>query len=399
MGFSFGSKSNIVAIFDIGSGSVGVCLTRIKKDKNNTTKPTILFSKRVYMKIEDELNFPLFLNTMLKTVADAGALLNNTKLPKPDTIHCFLHTPWYVSHSRTIHTEKNVPFNITNSFIQQTIQNEIELFQKTEFVNYKQYNEMNIIEKYATGSKINGYPIDDPVGKKGTTFDVSIFLSLTPKKIIEDIKMSIEKNISFSNKNLHFHSNICATYGLIRDMFIDLPNYLLVDVGGEITDIAIVKENVLLHSASFPSGQNTLIRSLMQAYSYNQTEAFSLLRSVFTGHADNDVTKRVEEIVDPVRKEWLKDFQSLLVLLSNNISLPHTVFLVSESDVTLWYTDCIKREEFSQYMLTEKKFSVTAFAAPSIYEYCAFDPSVTEHDHALIVYSLTINKMHPITML
>lgn len=394
MGFSFGSKSNTVAIFDIGSGSVGVCLAKIATDKDVESKPTILFSKRVYMKVEDELNFPLFLDSMLKTVAQASALLAGSGLPVPQSVHCFLHTPWYVSHSRTIHTEKNVPFTVTNSFIQQTIQTEIELFQKTEFANYRPYHDMNIVEQYATSARINGYPIENPIGKKGTSFDVSIFISLTPQKIITDIKLAIEKGISLSDRNIHFHSNICATYGLIRDMFIDLPNYLLIDVGGEITDLAVIKDSVLMHAASFPSGQNTLIRSLMQAYSYNHVESFALLRSVLTGHADADTTTKVEAIVDPVRREWLKDFQNLLVLLSNNVSLPHNVFLVSESDLTLWYTDCVKREEFSQYMLTEKKFSVTAFAAPSIYEYCSFEPTVSDHDYALIVYTLTINKTH-----
>jgi len=396
MVFSFGAKSNTVAIFDIGSGSVGVCLAKISTNKEPDTKPTILFSKRVYMKVEDELNFPLFLDTMLKTVAEASALLVASGLPVPQSVHCFLHTPWYVSHSRTVHTEKNVPFTITNAFIQQTIQTEIDLFQKTEFNNYRPYHDMNIVEQYATSARINGYSIENPVGKKGVTFDISIYISLTPQKIINDIKLSIEKNINMSDRNIHFHSNICATYGLIRDMFIDLPNYLLVDVGGEITDLAVIKNNVLMHSASFPSGQNTLIRSIMQGYTYNQTEAFALLRSVLMGHADTATTTKVEELIAPVRTEWLKDFQSLLVSLSNNVSLPHNVFLVSESDLTLWYTDCVKREEFNQYMLTEKKFSVTAFAAPSIYEYCGFDPSVTEHDYALIVYTLTIDKIHPV---
>ncbi len=134
----------------------------------------------------------------------------------------------------------------------------------------------------------------------------------------------------------------------------------------------------------------------MQGYGYNHTEAFALLRSALTGHADSITNAKVEELVAPTRSQWLKDFQALLVTLSNNVALPHVVFLVSESDLTLWYTDCVKREEFSQYMLTEKKFSVTAFAAPSIYEYCSFAPDVTEHDYALIVYALTINKLHSI---
>ena len=60
MGFSFGLKSNTVAIFDIGSGSVGVCLAKISTSADGDSKPTILFSKRVYMKVEDELNFRCF---------------------------------------------------------------------------------------------------------------------------------------------------------------------------------------------------------------------------------------------------------------------------------------------------------------------------------------------------
>ncbi len=239
----FGSKNNTVAIYDIGSGSVGVCLVELPKDKgakNDLKTPKIIFSKRVFMTVEDELNFPLFLESMLKAVWQASELLTAANLGVPKDVHCFLHTPWYTAHSRTVHTEKNVQFSVTEDFICQTIDTEIEVFKKTEFDHYRDYHDMNIIERYAIGARINGYAVPDPIGKRGNSLDISLFISLTPQKIIDDIKNAIEKNISLSGRNIFFHSNLCATYGLIRDMFAlaeagYIPTTGLVSVGPKCT--------------------------------------------------------------------------------------------------------------------------------------------------------------------
>src|ERR1035437_8460993 len=127
MGFLFGSKKKekIVAIFDIGSGSVGGAFARIPTDGKGV--PFIMKSKSVRndIKYHENFNFDLFLKDMIDALSQSANSLYNKKIGAPDEIVCVLASPWYLSETRTVKMSKDEPFTFSKSIASELIQKEI----------------------------------------------------------------------------------------------------------------------------------------------------------------------------------------------------------------------------------------------------------------------------------
>ena len=123
MGLFFTSKKKErkVAIFDIGSGSVGAALALIPTD--GQAIPTILKSFRTEITEKESLDFETFLNDMLKALDSSIQKLYAAKLGSFDEIVCVLTSPWYLSETRVIKMEKEHSFIFDKKFLKSMKEN------------------------------------------------------------------------------------------------------------------------------------------------------------------------------------------------------------------------------------------------------------------------------------
>ena len=77
--------------------------------------------------------------------------------------------------------------------------------------------------------------------------------------------------------------------------------------------------------------------------------------------------------------------------ISDNVSLPETIFLTADNDVTQWFAETIKKERFSQYILTADKFNVIVLEAKTLHSFCRFGRN-TERDPFLILESIYLTR-------
>ena len=389
----FSSKENSphnVAVFDIGSGNVGVAIVRVGGESD---RPVFLFSQRFEIAIEEEVNFEKFAISMASALELAAKAVRDAKVSGISEVFCFLGSPWYASQTRTISFTKNNPFNVTESLIKNLVDKEIDLFKKGDLPKYASYEKMSILENYTIDCILNGYRVPNPFQKNVSSVNLSIFLSMSPSIILDQMKKIIERHVSFAHRKLFFASTVFSEYLLISNLFVKNDSYLLIDVDGEITDISVVKNNVLEETMSFPVGRNALVRDITTCKHNTQAEATTLIRGYISGHLELTVHEEIEECLSRVRTTWLDSFQDSLTRLAGHLALPRTVFLVTESDIAPWFTDTIKREEFSQYMLTDRRFSVIPLSAPSINEYCDFASNVVDREYDLMIHALYISRV------
>jgi AMP phosphorylase len=116
-------KEKIVAIFDIGSGSIGGAIVRIPN--TNKSIPTIIKSVRTEIAYHDELDFNLFLKDMLVALKTTANGLYDAKLGAPDEIVCILASPWYLSETRIVKMSRDHSFVFTNNLADEMLQKEI----------------------------------------------------------------------------------------------------------------------------------------------------------------------------------------------------------------------------------------------------------------------------------
>jgi len=70
-----------------------------------------------------------------------------------------------------------------------------------------------------------------------------------------------------------------SSFTVVRDMHIQKENFLLLDIGGEVTNISMVKKNILRESISFPLGCNFLPRGVASNLKCSLNEANLWFRS------------------------------------------------------------------------------------------------------------------------
>ena len=369
MGFLFSEKKEkIVAIFDIGSGSVGGALVRIPADKNNL--PTIIKSTRTDIVNRKEIDFNLFLNDMILALGFTSKALYQSKLGAPDEVVCVLASPWYLSETRMIKMSKEHSFTFTKKIVDDLLKKEIEALTADYKNKYGGVESApDVIEHPIVGVSLNGYQVDDPLGKRTKSIEMSMVISLSPKICLDKISETIA--MSFSNIPISFSSFMVASYISVRDRYMNHDSYLLLDIGGEVTDIGIVYKGVLKESLSFPYGRKTLFRDISNKLDVelrDSVEKFSLYNKKTLSEKETD---KFLPILNSIEESWGKSFRESVNTLPKTLTLPNVIFLTIDSDVKDWFVGVINNEDYVQSMVPNKKFTLVTLDGPDFLNMCS----------------------------
>lgn len=376
----------MVLVFNIGSSSVGGALFWAQ----SSGIPKIIFSVREQVIIEEKIDIDRFLLLTTQALEIVVNKIYKAGLGAPSKIFCVLSSPWHVSQTRIISLKKNTPFVFSTKLADDLIQKEIKLFEEERLAKFMSVgNSVRTIELKNIQTMLNGYETAQPLDKKAEELEMTIFISMSGEQVLKKIENTIGKHFHLSP--IKFSSFMLASFTVVRDMYLKQENFLLVDIGGEVTDISMTKKNVLRESTSFPLGRNFLTRRVAFGLGCTLDEASSLISLFKDGHAEESTAKKLASMMDGLRAEWLKQFQESLANLSHDISIPATIYIAIDKDLADFFSDTIKTEQFNQYTLTESKFEVIFLSTELLHGIAAFEESVIREPF-LIIDSIYINR-------
>ena len=380
------NKDELVLVFDIGSSSVGGALFRMQKSKI----PKIVFSIREPIIFENKIDIGHFLLSTIKSLEIVTNKIYMAKMGAPSRIFCVLSSPWYVSQTRVIRLEKNTPFIFTSKLADSLIQKEVALFEEEQSVKYADIQSpVRLIEFKNIKIMLNGYETPDPLDQKTKELEMTVFISVSPEQILKKIEETVRKHFHF--KDMKFSSFGLSSFAVVRDMHTDQENFLLIDIGGEVTDISMIKKNILRESVSFPLGPNFFIRGVASALHCSPSEAKSFISLIKDEHASFSVAKKLEPIINKLKTSWLQKFQESLANLSNDISIPATIYIAVDKDFENFFCQIIETEQFNQYTLTESKFKIIFLSTELFHGMAEFQENIVR-DPFLIIDSIYINR-------
>jgi hypothetical protein len=388
MSFLFSTKKEkIVAIFDIGSGSVGGALVRIPNNTKNL--PTIIKSVRTDIVNKKEIDFNLFLKDMILALGFTSRALYQSRLGAPEEIFCVLASPWYLSETRLIKMYKERSFTFTKSIVDDLIAKEIESLNSNFQSKYSDVESTpELIEHPIVGVSLNGYHVDDPLGKKTNSIEMDMVISLSPKLCLDKIREVIAK--SFHHTPVSFSSFMVASYISVRDRYLNHDSYLLLDIGGEVTDIGIVSKGILRDSLSFPYGRKTFFRDISDKLNIELRDA----DEIFSLFSKNTLSPKEMEKLIPVllsiKESWSVSFKECVNALPRTLTLPNVMFLTIDPDVKVWFTETINNQDYIQSMVPNKKFTLVAIDGPEFLSMCKVEN--TTCDPFLMIESINIMK-------
>lgn len=379
-------KENLVLLFDIGSSSVGGVFLKTQK----SGIPKIVFSVREPIVLKEEINVDQFLSLTLRSLEVVVNKAYMAGFGKPDSIFCTLASPWYVSQTRIINYTKNTPFVFTEKLADSLIKNEINIFE-TEYLAQYIHTEhsVRIIELKNIKIMMNGYETTSPLNQKGKELEMTVFISMSPEKILKTIEDVIAQHFHF--KEIIFSSFVVAFFTVIRDLYSHQNDFLLVDIGGEVTDISMVKKNILRESVSFPFGCNSVVRGVAFELKYSLDEAKSSISLFNDGRADALFVKKFEPSISKLKMDWLQKFQESLSNLSHDISIPPVIYMAINKDFVGFFSEIIKTEQFTQYTLTDSKFKVIVLNSEVLAGLASFEGEILR-DPFLTIGSIYINR-------
>ena len=380
------SKEKLVLVFHIGSSSVGGALFSVQ----DSGVPKIILSINEEIDLQNTFNIDEFLSTTLESLEILVEKIHKAGMGVPKMTFCILSSPWYVSQTRVIRLEKNAPFIFTSKLALDLIQKEISLFEEEYLAKYRDAKSpVKVIEFKNIKTVLNGYETSSPLDQKIRELEMTIFISISGEQVLQKIEKIITRH--FHLAEIKFSSFIMTAFAVVRDIYAYNTDFLLIDIGGVVTDISMIKKNILHESISFPLGLNFMIRGVASALHCSLSQARSLVSLLKDGHATESATKKIGSVVDRLKTEWLHKFQESLSNLSHDISIPSTIYLAVNKEMANFFTETIKNEQFNQYTLTESKFQVIFLDTKVFHGMANFEDNVVR-DSNLIIDSIYINR-------
>lgn len=391
MGFLFKEKKKeqIVAIFDIGSGSVGGAIVILPTDEKEL--PIILKTVRTEIIYNNEkLNASSFTKNMLKALDSTADALYHTKAGAPDKIVCVVASPWYSSETRVLKMNKEKPFIFTEKMADELIKKEM----KSINVSYKKknktiYNELEIIEHHIMNVDLNGYHVESPLGMHTKSVEMNMVTSFSQKFFLDKIRKIISR--TFNETPIVFSSFIVASYFAVRDKYVSPDSYLLLDIGGEVTEVGIVSKGILKSSLSFPFGKKTFFKYMSTKLEIELRDARELFNLYSTGHLTESRQKKLEPLFKSIESSWSEAFRQSVASLPHVLALPDTIFLTADIDIIKWFSEIISNEEFIQSMTIDHKCTVVSLKGSDFLKMCKVDKDAI-YDPFLMIEAIAIMR-------
>ncbi len=342
-------EHEISVVFDVSSRSVGGALLKLSR----TEKPQILYTVRLPIPFNKAPNptelVTSSVNALLKvasTIEKEGIVhlsFTEFKNHKVKDVSLVFSSPWYISQTKIARMQKEKPFTFTESMLKEMMDSEKTSYEKAAAITSKTKEKgIELLEQKVIQIKLNGYETAKPFGKTAFSAEANIFSSFTDSLLLKQVKDAVLS--SFHPKKVEIHSYPGVAYSVLRDIFPGEDNFIIVDAGGEATEISLVKNGVLLETFSFPMGHNHTLRKISEDLNISRDIAVSSLSPFLDGKTftKTEGEGKLGNIVEAEKNEWSECFQSALKNLSEQGTVPSTAYLIAEMPFSNLFRDAMK---------------------------------------------------------
>ena len=359
----FSSKSELAIVFHIGSSSVAAGLVRLQHGKI----AHVIYTIREEIAYRDTVDAERFLNDMILALKRVNARLAKEGIVHlkftefgsllPQRIYYVFSSPWAVTQTKVASIIKPDGFIMTKELIDNVVREQEQIFETEMLGQADLADKLQTIEKRVIQIKLNGYEVENPHGKKATRADISLFMSLIPKAVVDkvfDVSMS-----TYHPKNTEMSSFPLASFSTLREVFHSQKDFIFIDVGGELSDISIIRDGVIIETASFPLGRHFLVRKVAKAFAMSPEATISLIRMYYERHAETSVDVKLKPVMEQASVEWSTALHTTLSGVSLKVALPTHLFTIINNDFVDFFMTSLTAEKVTEFGMRETPLSVT----------------------------------------
>ena len=191
-----------------------------------------------------------------------------------------------------------------------------------------------VIEKSIVHTKINGYSVVDIMNKRTRSLEAYVYVSAISKLVDDAVMGVISKNTHLGREDVMIHSFPLVLFSSIRDFSSSDANFLIINISSEVTDIVLVRDQIIESTTSFSFGKNTIIRELSKQFKVSLEIAESQLSMYLSEKTDASVSNSMQNILVELEKEWSTHLTSALLVVSPNSNYPKKTFLFVKKNIS-----------------------------------------------------------------
>lgn len=325
-GFKKSKNSNHTLLITIRSKNVSFALFHEEKEKNK-----IVYTFNNIPNPNEDIIKIIDFGTQ-KIISEAVVSLSEKDQPiKIKEAVVVLGSDLYEAYIKDLIIEKDQPFILTKDQFQKAIQKHAEV------INAEKAGKL-ILERDVTNVTINGYSIQNPFNKKVSKLAVSFYASFVEQKIVDEIEKIIKKNLHVSK--ITFKTYTLNKFNMIRNIFLNVSNYISIDIAENYTDVFIVENSALKYRKYFNFGYQNFIDEIAEKCSMNPQIVASEIKMSTLNELKNTCKPEIEQGIIDQKNKWVSMFISEIVD-KEGINIPSRVFLTTNKKVVDIFTQTL----------------------------------------------------------
>ncbi|MCC6199110.1 hypothetical protein IT401_02775 [Candidatus Nomurabacteria bacterium] len=341
-----------VAVFDISSSSIAGAHVLVGNQKDHL--PTILASHRIMLPPQEVLDMKRFVSESVHGLENVLQQLHAADVHHPSVIELALASPWYVSQTRTIVYTKETPFVCTKKLFDRLIADEVQQVVEQELNRFGVFGkDGTVVERQVSRITLNGYTTAAPFGKKTSSVEIALTITVAPKQIIDQFLQVIHR--AYGPVQVTTTTSVYASFIVARDYFHAGEECVIVDVGEEVTDIAFAKDNRFLYQHSFPVGIYGLTQLLVEKQQYDIQEATVLLEGYRLNKITASARTKIGKAMGEFTEQWRRALQEVLDQGHFGFCLPEICYITSDVRFETLFSDVIAGDPFIQHTCSRGK--------------------------------------------
>lgn len=394
------TTNEVALIFDIGSGNVGAALALL----SNSHKPILLATERAALSSQGELRAKRLQPLMLRALSEAvlsllaegipRAGLSARRLKITDAFY-ILAAPWCSPSAKTLSLAQKEPLRITEEVISELVRHEdghdAEVPDGAASTKRRPVETSKRFERLFLSARLNGYETGAPLGKEARSAAFSFFESRAPSSLLRAIADTVAHFVH--PRRVRFHSFALASFSALHELFPDAGDFLFADIGGEITEVLVVKQKKILNALSFPSGRNHLIRAIADATGSAPGAAHGLLALAREKQLHEGERKSATDALTAFCGNWRARLLQTISSFSSALPVPPTVFLSADEDCADFFAECIKGAADGDESLGGAPPVVTVLQAKNFHPLVVVNAASAAADPFLMLETVYANQL------
>ncbi len=348
-------RKNLYVLIDVGSASISGAYANIEEGHH----PTIYYSTHISISLRDDIS---------PTDAIAQALTKITKdllVIGAPVVSRYTNKKIHIDH---VIVSITAPWQDIRVQMQQKIEKKSFRFTKEVMDNmvmetFAQSAQGRVITNSMVVSiNLNGYSVTNPFGIKTKEVKMIVLGSYITKEINECVTKIVTEAFHIENIEITAFAPIASS--VLRSIYPNEKDMLIIDITGEMTDVILVKDGILTDIAHTKRGLNVLRKSAIDAgiRTVKPSESFHAMEHAVL--MDKEHNARFTARLQQARALWLQDIAHMLQNINVQYVLPRSVFILVDEEASSFIRRQFNEEPILKKMwLSSDKLSIITIDA------------------------------------